>query len=276
MILPHPPHRLNPRYVARQRRGALVIGGAGALLLFLCVGMGPAEVRGIRRDAAIWIAGDSAPVLDLRGLGTTSGTYRLFWINRLAVRYQDSGGVMHRGVAQFTTLSAFADTQTTPYVRYLSATPDSFALSWAHRAIPNRWKALTILLLASAGCGGLLLAVAYRVPIRQLRALAACASGPYAELTLDVVGVPQPQGRGLVRYKLEGRGPSGRSYRCTCVGDPAFGQPLFLDPARRTVLALAADAYPATPVVVRDTLAPFVFPEPDRQRLIANLGARGA
>src|SRR5262245_38795566 len=104
MVFPDPPHRLSPRYLARQRRAALIFGGTGVLMLLGGLWLLPREVRGIRRDSAIWMAGDSAPVLDLHGSGTTSGTRRLLWDNRVEVRFEDAAGAAHQGVAQFTTL----------------------------------------------------------------------------------------------------------------------------------------------------------------------------
>jgi hypothetical protein len=251
-LLPPRPLRLRRDFVRRGVLAALPWLALSLALLGYGLSRGTQEALRLREEARIWEEGHDAGQSIARGQQLTQRSLLRGYV--LEVVYNDAEGIIYHRDLSFEALAA-VDTDQPAKVRYDTADPGRFALSWGIEVMGARWAALG-LYSAFFGAAALLL---FLLGLGALRPVldARRAALRSDEVACEVLEIRPPKREGgeiLYRYRLLGaRSPLEGEVSCP----RAEGEPLFMN-GRKHILALVAHrARRPRPIILRDDLFPF-------------------
>jgi len=234
---------------------SVLLGGFGVGLFLWQLG----DFSRFLRDREIWATGTTATAVSVEGEGhyttpiITLGLVK-FYDYDLTVVYTDNKGQARSASLKVESMLKAMDQSVQPVVKFDSASPADFVLSWAFELGWSRWSWLGFKWALILVCGGLLVLVLHGAT-RALRN-ARFAAAKSDEVLLEVEKI-EPfmvngahHGQFIVHYRL----PDG------VTKNVAMYPPLLCErDGKQQLVALLPQNAPDKPVLLEENLMPFAF-----------------
>ena len=232
------------------------------------------EVAGLLRDGRIWREGRPAHAFEAHGICRTN--VLLVSQCHVFVTYERTPGTTVRNDVHVLVWGGLDSPWPVPVVKVDPADPDSFALNLLMDAVGRRWVALAELnLVAALLCASISLGAWLSLRDAWRWRSLARTPHPVAARVVSSQFVSNPGYAHEIRFEYEHGGhtrtgrqrlPPLRAKQGTPLDAWRYEEPIYLDPGRRQVLALAG---PKGAVLVPSSFRPVVLTDAERERVLA-------